>query len=142
MIIVRRASPGNGADIWKIEQEAFLEDQRWEEADLEHAVGQDRVQVAVDSTDGVVGYVSQRTRALGALLDSIAVLRAHQGKGVGTALMESFFSKAQSESPRPQVATLDCDVDLVRFYSGFGFVVSGFYVTAGGRRMVSMERGI
>jgi len=99
---------------------------------LDAYVDDGRVLVARDGDD-VVGHVQLVATGDGDVVEikNMAVLDAHQGTGVGRALVEHALAQARTDGcTRVLVATGSADVGNLRFYQRLGF------------RMLSVERDV
>lgn len=71
-------------------------------------------------------------------LHSLAVVKEHQHKGLGTILLKAYIERIKSAKIAERISLLAHD-NLVKFYEGFGFVDEGLSeATFGGVRWYSM----
>jgi GNAT superfamily N-acetyltransferase len=79
--------------------------------------------VLVAETDGeVVGMASFGPRNGDLVVWKLYVLPEHQGRGLGTALMDAVLERAQGHYPEVQLSYIDGNESAERFYKSRGFV--------------------
>lgn len=116
-----------------IEEQHVPESLEWDGADqaARHYVA------TVDGRAVGVARLLVETLAGTAKIQRVAVLREHRRKGLGTQLMNAILDDVWRAGVRTTL--LDAQLDVVDFYRGLGFEVSGNEFWDAGIRHVRME---
>lgn len=123
---VRRLGARDLAVVVRLERDLFGAS-AWSAAMLaEELDGPGRWYVAADGLPGLVGYAGLYFDGDDAQVMTIAVARAHQGRGIGAALLAALVARARELGARAIMLEVRVDnAPALALYERFGFVRSG-----------------
>jgi ribosomal protein S18 acetylase RimI-like enzyme len=132
MVSIRRATPDDATAMWQVAQAAYAgyvprmgRRPHPMDVDYEGAVARDEAWVAVIGGE-VVGYVVLVDEGDTMLLDNVAVLPAHHGRGVGRALLTHADRRAVAAGcSRIRLYTHLTMVENQALYERIGYVETG-----------------
>lgn len=113
-----------------IEESAFPENIRYSSEELRGEIELGHCIVA-ETADGLIaGYASRNVRGWVGMIDSVGVLPAMQGQGIGSELVE----QCKRDLSAADCVELNCDVHLHKFYRSLGFEKCGVHTTGIGKK--------
>ena len=99
-------------------------DERWQENDFSAHFEPKSITLA-HHTHELVGYSQVETRGVHLFIRMIVVHPHHQRKGIGRKLLESAIESAKEQSQSIELEVFKINIEAMRFYKRFGFIVVG-----------------
>lgn len=127
--MIRSAKDIDIYSLLEIERASFGPDLGWDCDELTNSLNRDRIIVweAQAAVPWVAGYAAMKIQDGTGTLTSVAVLPSARGHKIGALLVLEAVKRMIENGA--ECIELECNTDLVLFYSKLSFEVCGFYTT-------------